>query len=165
MFVKSLVIHQSIPAAGGGGGRPPPPPPRAPARRLPALSVPKVGHLQILLCPGPGHLPTPRVFQSFWYASGFLSEYNYTEDFTGTTSILAFKIVKDRKKLERVVKTYSRFYASIFSLLIKTESHGEIGSYQDVNQRFIVKLKLNQISVDIIWISSLHIYKTIPHNI
>ena len=60
MFVKSLVIHQSIPATPR-----PPPPPRAPARRLPALSVPKVGHLQILLCPGPGHLPTPRLFQSF----------------------------------------------------------------------------------------------------
>ena len=35
----------------------------------------------------------------------------------------------------------------------------------DANQRFIVKLKLNQISVDIIWRSSFHIYKTIQHTI
>ena len=47
----------------------------------------------------------------------------------------------------------------IFSLLIKPESHGEIGSYQDVNQRFLGKLKLNQISVDIIWRTFFHIYK------
>ena len=40
MFVESVVIHQSIPAE-------PRPPPRAPARRLPALSIPQVGHLQI----------------------------------------------------------------------------------------------------------------------
>ena len=45
-------------------------------------------------------------------------------------------IVKDTKKLKRLVKTCSRFYACIFSLLIKPESQGEIGSYQDVNQRF-----------------------------
>ena len=56
----------------------------------------------------------------------------------------------------------------IFSLLIKPESHGEIGSYQDVNQRFLGKLKLNQFPVilfeehSFIFIRS---YKTIRHNI
>ena len=32
---------------------------------------------------GAGHLPTPGPFPSFWHARGFLSEYNYTEGFTG----------------------------------------------------------------------------------
>ena len=51
------------------------PPPPATADHLPALSVPGLGHLQILCCPGP--------FPSFRHARGFLSEYNYTDDFTG----------------------------------------------------------------------------------
>ena len=53
------VMHQSIPAA------PSPPPPRATAGYLPALSVPGVGHFQILHCPVAGHLPTPGPFPSF----------------------------------------------------------------------------------------------------
>ena len=43
-----------------------------------------------------------------------------------------------QEKLKRIVKTCSRFYACIFLLLIKPESHVEIGSYQDVNQRFLI---------------------------
>ena len=54
--------------------------------------------------------------------------------------------VKDRKKLARVVKVYSRFYAYISLLLIEPELHSETGAI-DVNQRFWL---LNQISVDII---------------
>ena len=50
------------------------PPPRATAGHLPALSVPGVGHLQILRGSG--------LFPSFWHVCGFLSEYNYTEDIT-----------------------------------------------------------------------------------
>ena len=87
------------------------------------------GHLPILLCPGTGHLPTPGLFPSLWYACSFLSEYNYTWDFNG--NILNKHIgviIKDRKKLKRVVKTCSQFNACIFSLRIKPESHGEIGS-------------------------------------
>ena len=38
--------------------------------------------------------------------------------------------VKDRKKLKRVVKACSSFYAYISSLLIKPELHSEIGSYR-----------------------------------
>ena len=68
---------------------PPPPPPRATAGHLLALLVPGVGHLQILGCPGAGHLPTPGPTPSFWHARSFLSEYNFTEDFTGKTSRLA----------------------------------------------------------------------------
>ena len=61
----------------------PAPPPRATAGHFPALSVPGEGDLQILCCPGTGRLLTPGPFPSFWYALGFLSEYKYTEDFTG----------------------------------------------------------------------------------
>ena len=45
--------------------QPCPPPPRATAGHLPALSVLGVEHLQILHCPGAGHLPTPGPFPSF----------------------------------------------------------------------------------------------------
>ena len=47
--------------------------------------------------------------------------------------------VKDRNKLQRVVKACSRFYmyVCISSLLIKPELHSEIGAI-DVNQRFLV---------------------------
>ena len=43
-------------------------------------------HLQILHFPGAGNLSTPRPFPSFWHARGFLSEYNYTEGFSGKKS-------------------------------------------------------------------------------
>ena len=49
----STVMHQSIP------GAPIPPPPRATAGHLCALSVPGVGHYQILHGPGVGDLPSP----------------------------------------------------------------------------------------------------------
>ena len=52
--------------------QPPLPPPRATVGHLPTLSVAGVGHLQILCCLGP--------FPSFRHTRGFLSEYNYTED-------------------------------------------------------------------------------------
>ena len=74
-YRKSVnVMHQSIPPA---------PSPPAIAGQMPALTFPGVGHLQILHCPGPGHLPTPGPFPSFWHARGFLSECNYKEGFTG----------------------------------------------------------------------------------
>ena len=125
----------------------PPPPPGATA-----------GHLQILCRPGAGHLPISGPFPSFWPARGFLSEYSYTEDFTGKQIGLS---VKDRKKFKRVVKACPWFYACISSLLIKPELHSEIGSYLREWTSFWL---LNQISVDIIWKTSFHIYKTI-HNI
>ena len=82
------IIYQSIPAA---PRHPPPghPPPRATVGHLPALSVPGVGHLQILHCQGARHLPTPGATPSFCHALSFLSEYDYTEDFTRKTSRLA----------------------------------------------------------------------------
>ena len=121
-------MHQSIPPA-------PRPPPRATAGHLHALSVPGVGHLQILHCPGAGHSPTPGPFPRFSHACGFLSEYNYTEGFTGKKQIGSS--IKDRNILKRVVKACSRFHARVSSLHIKPELHSEIGAI-DVNQRFLV---------------------------
>ena len=95
---KVCIMHQSILPAPSD----PRPPSQAIAGHLPALSVPGVGHLQILYCPGAGHLPTPGPFLSFWHARGFLSEYNYTEDFTGKESRLAH--LSRTGKIEEVCK-------------------------------------------------------------
>ena len=136
---------------------PPPLPFRATAGHLPSLSVPGEGHLRILHFPGAGHLPTPGPLASFWRARSFLSEYNYTEGFTGKTQISS--PVKDRNKLKRVVKACSRFYAYISSLLFKPELHSENWSYQCESTCFGF-----WISADIIWRTSFHIY-IIIHNI
>ena len=125
--MDSSIMHQSILAG-------PSPPPRATCGHLPALSVPGVGNLQILHCPGAGHLPTPGPLVSFWHSRSFLSEYNYTA-FTGKNADQL--TCQGRKKLKRVVKACSRFYACISSLLIKPELHSEIGAI-DVKQRILV---------------------------
>ena len=57
MSLFEIIMHQSIPTA--------PSPPWATAKYLPAFSVPGVGHLQILRCPGAGYWPTPGLFPSF----------------------------------------------------------------------------------------------------
>ena len=105
--LKRRFMHQSIPPA---------PSPHTPSH-LPSLSVPGMGHLQIFHCPGARNLPTPGPFLSFWHAHDFLSEYNYTDGFTGKKQIGSS--VKDRNKLKRVIKACSQFYAYISSLLIK----------------------------------------------
>ena len=71
--------------------------------------------------------------------------------------------VKDRNKLQRVVKACSRFYmyVCISSLLIKPENYV---AKLELSMWLNVFWLLNQISVDIIWRTSFHIYKTI-HNI
>ena len=112
---KSTLMHQSIPAA------PRPPPPRllrgvCPPCHSQGWSISKFSLPGDQAFANRGAIPP-----SFWHARGFLCEYNYTEDFTGKTSILAY--VKHRKKLKRVVKACSRFYACISSLLIKPELH------------------------------------------
>ena len=120
---------------------PPPFPFRAIAGHLPALSVPGVGHLQILHCPEDGLLPTRGHSRAF--DTHTVSYQNIT-----TQKVLLEKkqigsSVKDRNELKRVVKAFSRFYARISSLLHYIEQTGAI----DVNQRFWL---LNQISVDMI---------------
>ena len=75
-------------------------------------------------------------------------------------------ICQGQEKNEESCKgTFLILYMHFFSLLIKPELQSEIGSYSciDVNQHFFAKL--NQISVDIIWRTPFHIYKTIWHNI
>ena len=62
----------------------PSPSPLATAGLLPTLSVPGVGHCKFCAALRPGICK-----QSFWQARNFLSEYNYTDDFTGNTSRLA----------------------------------------------------------------------------
>ena len=129
-------MHQSIPPAPKS---PVPPPPPLPGYwLLPALSVPGVGHFQIFHCPGPGHSPTPGPFPSFWHARGFLSEYNYTGGFTGKKKQFGSS-VKDRNKLQRVVKACSRFYMYAFLHCWSSQNllHSEIGAI-DVNQRYLV---------------------------
>ena len=149
------IMHQSIPPAPSLPPTPPPRPSHCGAfARLVSLGV---GHLQILHCTGAGHLPTPGPFPSFWHAHGFLSEYNYTEGFTGKKKQVGLS-VKDRNKLKRVVKACSRLYACISSLLIKPKLHSEIGAI-DVDQRFLV-IESN-FCWDIIWSTSFHIYKAI----
>ena len=139
-------MHQSIPPA-------PSPPPRATAGHLPALSVPGVGHLQILHCPGAGHLPTPGPLPSFWHARGFPLEYNYKEGFTGKKA--DWLVCKVQEYIVEGCKgMFSILHVCCISLLlIKPELRSEIGA-----------VTVNQISVDIIWRTSFHIYKTI-HNI
>ena len=150
------IMHQSIPAV---PSTPSPPPAPATTVHLPTLSVSTVGHLQILCSRGAGHLPTPGPFLSFWHARGFLSWYNYTEDFTGKTSRLAHlsRTRKNWRGLKRHVLDFMHAFLHCLS-----------------SQNYIAKLELsmwinvfwllNQISVDIIWRTSFHIYKTI-HNI
>ena len=120
------LMHQSIPPA------PSPPPPWTTTGHSPALSVPGVGHLQILHCSGAGHLPTPGPFPSFCTHAVFYQ--NIT-----TQKVLLEKkqigsSVKDRNKLKRVVNVCSRFYACIIKAKLL---HSEIGAI-DVNQRFLV---------------------------
>ena len=146
-------MHQSIPAA-------PSTPPRATAGHLPTLSVPGVGHLQILCCPGAVHSPTPGPFLSFWHARGFLSENNYTEDFTGKESRLAH-LPRTGKIRKRFVKACSWFYACISSWLIEPELHCEIGSYRRESTFFGYWIKFLLIFFEK---TSFHIDKTI-HNI
>ena len=124
-----------------------PPPPPGYCGPFARLAVPGVGYLQILRCPGTGHLPTPGLFPSFWHARGFLSKYHYREDIT-----------EKKKEGHRALTACSRFYACVSSLLIKIELHRETRELSTWTNVFWIA---NQISVDIIWRTSFHVYKTI----
>ena len=136
------LMYQSIPAAPTS-----PPPPPGYCGPFARLAVPGVGYLQILRCPGTGHLPTPGLFPSFWHARGFLSKYHYREDIT-----------EKKKEGHRALTACSRFYACVSSLLIKIELHRETRELSTWTNVFWIA---NQISVDIIWRTSFHVYKTI----
>ena len=79
------------------------------------LVSPRGGAFANFVLPGGRAFANPEPFLSFWHAGGFLSENNYTEDFTGKESRLAHL---SRTGKKRVVKACSWFYACISSLLI-----------------------------------------------
>ena len=89
------------------------------------LSVPGVGHCKFCAARRPGIcLP------SFWHARSFLSECNYTEDFTGKTSRLAH--------LSRTGNCKGMFSILCMQSLIAYQARitWQNGSYRRVNQRF-----------------------------
>ena len=112
---------------------PPPPPPPTPGYcgAFACLVSPGGGVFANFVLPGGRALANlgaiPEVGK---HARGLLSKYYYTEDFSGKESRLTHL---SRKKLKRVVKVCSCFYACISSLNYIAKS-GAI----DVNQRFWV---------------------------
>ena len=81
-------MYRSIPAA-PRPTPPPPPPTHPPARYCGAFARPVSaggGAFLNFVLPGGRAFANPGLFQGFCHV---LSEYNYTEDFTGKTSILA----------------------------------------------------------------------------
>ena len=56
--------------------------PRATAGRFVRIVSPRGGALAELRCPGVGHLPNPGLPSNIGRARGFLSEHNYTVDFS-----------------------------------------------------------------------------------
>ena len=140
-------MHPSIPAA-KNHPTPPPPPSRGYYVAFTRLVSPgKGGGAFANFAPGGRAFTNPGVIPKL------LTRMQFPIRLT-TQRILLEKqahwlICQGPEKLKRVFKA-SRFHACFFPLHIKSESHGEIGSDQDVNQRFLDNLKLNQISVDII---------------
>ena len=67
-------------------------------------------------------------------------------------------LLKKKKEGHRALTACSRFYACVSSLLIKIELHRETRELSTWTNVFWIA---NQISVDIIWRTSFHVYKTI----
>ena len=112
------LMHQSIPAA------PIHPPPPGLLRGICSPCQSRGwGICKFCTAQAARHLPTPGPLASFSHARSFLSEYNYSEGFIGSS-------VKDRNKLKRVVKVWSQFYACISSLHIKIELDSKNRSYR-----------------------------------
>ena len=94
-------------------------PPRATAGHLPAFSVPGVGHLQVLRCPGPG------ICQPRGYSRTFETHAVSYLNITTQRILLKQKKKKQKQKQKKrlgVPKACSRFYACIYSLL-RLNSH------------------------------------------
>ena len=110
--------------------------PRAAAGHLPALSVPGWGVCKF--CPARG----PGICQPRGHSRSFDTHTSY-QNITTQRVLLEKKkkqigsSVKDRNKLQSVVKACSRFYECISSLLIKPKLLSEIGAI-DVNEHFLV---------------------------
>ena len=111
----TFVMHQSIPASTSN----PPPPPPGFCGAFARLVSPGGGTFANFALPGGRAFANPRAIPELLTRTRFP--------------------IKNRNKLQRVVKACSRFYLDvcISSLLIKPELHSEIGAI-DVNQRFLV---------------------------
>ena len=150
--LKTLLMHQSIPPA--------PSPPSLP-ELLRSICPPchsrGWGICKFCTTRGPG---VCQPWGHFWaFDTNAVSYQNRTTQKVLLEKTQIGSSVKDRNKLKRVVKACSRLCMHFFIAL---------------SQDYIAKLELsmwinvfwllNQISVDIIWRTSFHIYKTI-HNI
>ena len=144
---NSCVMHQSIPAA--------PSPPGLLQGICPPCQSRGWGICKFCTVGGPG------ICQPRGHSQAFDTHAVSYQNITSQKVLLEKKqlgsSVKDRNKLKRVVKACSRFYACISSLLIACIAKLELSML--INVLWL----LNQISVDIIWRTSFHIYKTI-HN-
>ena len=152
VFFHTIFMHQSIPAA--------PSTPPGYCGAFAHLVSPGGGAFANFVLPRGRAFANPGPFLSFWHTRSFLSENNYTEDFTGKESRLAH--LSRTGKLKRFVKACSWFCAWISSLLIEPELHSEIGSYRRESTFFGYWIKF--LLRFMIWKTSFHIYKTI-HNI
>ena len=135
------LMHQSIPTALSPPPRPLPSSPPGYCGAFTRLVSPRGGAFANFALPGDWAFANPGASK----AHGFLSKYNYTEDFTGKKSRLAH--LSRTGKIEEVCKGMFSFYACISSLLIKPELHSEIGSCRRESTFFWL---LNQNSVVII---------------
>ena len=114
-----------------------------------ALLVSPGGICNFSHCPGAGHLPTPGQFPSF--ETNAVSYQNRTTQ----RVLLEKKQISPSVKDRGVVKACSRFYAWISSLFIKPLLHSET---RELSTWINVFWLVNQISLDIIWKTSFHIY-------
>ena len=144
------ITHQSIPPA--------PPPPPGYCGAFACLVSPGRGWGICKFCTARG----PGICQPPGHSRAFDTHAVSYQNITTQKVLLEKKqigsSVKDRNKLKRVVKACSRFYACISSLLIKPELHSET---RKLSTWFNIFWLVNQISADIIWRTSFHIYKTI----
>ena len=124
-------MHQSIPPA------PSPPPPPGYCGAFARLVSPGGGAFANFSLPGGQAFANPGAIPELSNTHA-VSYQNVTTERVLLKKKQISSSVKDRNKLERVVKACSRFHACISSLLIKPKlSHSEIGAI-DVNQRFLV---------------------------
>ena len=79
--------------------------------------------------PGGRGLPTPGPTPSFWHARGFLSEYNYTEDFTGKTSRMTH-LSRTGKNWRGLLRHVLNFMHAFLHCLSSQNYIAKLGSYR-----------------------------------
>ena len=135
--------------------QPPPPPPPGLLRGISPSFQSRGGAFANFALLGGRAFDIPGAIPSSWHARRFLSAYNYTEDITRKNA--DWFICQG----QGLVKACSQFYVRIFYGLSSQ-------NYTTRNRELLTWINVfwlvNQISVDIFWRTSFHIYKTI-HNI